>query len=197
MIFGERVTQRCVLRSSCPEERVAEWAEQCGWDLVAGHDPEDDMSDYERIWLTDTRLTFHYVDDPVAGIRFVFLAGSDPATAAQYERELREALEPWSESDLINEVASAPTGPACARAVLRAASGAPREPDARFEKLIRAALRDPDPQMRKVGILAVTYVGWRVFQTELVDLLENDSDAEVRDMCAAALRAFERFEGKA
>ena len=195
MIFGERVTRRYVLRSSCPEERVAEWAEQRGWGLFAGHDPHDGVPDYERIWLTDARLTFHYVDDPVAGHRFVFLAGSDRPSAPRYERELREALDPWSESDLVDEVMPSSTGPDRAVAVMRAATGAPREPDARFEALIRDVLRDPEPQLRKVGVLAVVYIAWPVFHAELADLRDSDGDAEVRDLCAAALRAFERSEG--
>lgn len=193
MIFGDRVTPRYVLRDLLSREAVERYAEDRGWDLVAGQDADPEAgTEYERIWLTDTTLTLHYVEDRVARYAYVFLAGDDLEAVERIVPDLMRVLEPWTPAELLDGVRKAAPGPDRGRAVLRAAIGAPLDFDQEFFDCVRSALEHPEPPMREIGILATSYAAWPRYRPPLEAIARDDPDAEVREMAQAALRAFDR-----
>lgn len=193
MIFGDRVTPRYVLRDLLSREAVERYAEDRGWDLVAGQDADPESgTEYERVWLTDTTLTLHYVEDRIARYSYVFLAGDDREAVERIVPDLMRVLEPWTPAELLDGVREAKPGPDRGRAVLRAGIGAPLDFDQEFFDCVRSALAHPEPPMREIGILAGSYAAWPQYRPLLEAIARDDPDAEVREMAQATLRAFDR-----
>jgi hypothetical protein len=194
VIFGDRVTPRYILRDFPAREQVEEFADANEWPLVseAPGDPERYVSKH-TIWLTPTTITLDYEEEYVSQHAYAYYRGRDLEAIPELVGKLEDALHPWTREELLSAVSNSRTGPERARAVMRAALGAPLEFDQEFFEAVKSCMEAHDAPLRNAAAFAAGSASWPQFRPLLERIASQDPEMEVREMAQGVLRAYNKF----
>jgi hypothetical protein len=191
--FYEHRTDRRVLTQDPGIEGMDQYAARNGWPLISElpADPKRGVL-YDREWLVQDDLMFHYGIDDVSGNAFFYLNGDDLNEAERVDAEAADELMTWTLEGLAEAVGSATTPAERGRALLRLGLGAPRHFHQRVFDEIKSAVEDEDENIRNAGVYATTYAPLPPYRPLLEQVRRRDPSPQLRESAAAALDAFDR-----
>jgi hypothetical protein len=131
-------------------------------------------------------------DDPSSGLRYFMITGPQAedtaallrAAVACYTHE--ELLAWWDQGVATDDVDDR------VDAILVLGTNAPPCPDERYTTRIRAALRDPDHDVRNAAVVAAAYTEWLDLLPDLERVADEDSDEAARARAAYVAGAWKR-----
>ena len=145
---------------------------------------------YELLYTDPERQTWlHYVDDYIAEMRYVVVAGRD---VEEGSAEVARGLPVYDPDALIAWALSATDPREVALAVRHVAVAAPAAFDPAFFSALEHGLTHPDPATRVMAIRACAYPAWPELRPVLTTMRDTDSNPRVRDAAAGLLSALEQ-----
>lgn len=158
-----------------PEGPIEELAWIFG--LVDADSPED-TEDVEAVVV-------HWIEDQRFQVDYLAVEGDDPESVADW---LRGELPLHSDQSLSQLTASTRDDMALMRALRRlGVNYAGREFDSVSYGLLRWALHDPEPLVRRSALLAASLLNWHQLVPLLTYVSETEGDATVREQAATTL----------
>ncbi|GLY68592.1 hypothetical protein [Amycolatopsis taiwanensis] len=125
-----------------------------------------------------------YYDDWDVRLSYLIFYGAEAGKVSEAFKTAEARLDTWSLDELLGEARGASDPDDLAKAVERAAYGAPLEFDERFYALINDALRHNDARVREGGIWAVSMAQYPQFQPLIMTIAETDEEEMLREMAA-------------
>lgn len=174
---------RLVPEQSLGREEIKRLAAKNGWTLV---DEGRDGELFELIWVPGTQQAgIHWIEDDTFQVRYVAVEGPD---GEQVAASLRTELPLHTRSSLVEAAAEAEDSAELMQLLrMVGIQCAGQRADAASLDLLRRAVHDPEPLVRRTALLAASILDW----PELEDLLErvrrHDDDAVVREEAAETL----------
>ncbi|MFE1364774.1 HEAT repeat domain-containing protein [Streptomyces anulatus] len=157
--------------------------------------PEAEQSPNSEIWLTeDHRTAAVWVRDELLDVSYISVQGIESRVLAE---RIRSVLPMDGIPQLQARVIADRDPDVLMDSILRAAVLACSGFDPQAFTFLQWALRDPDPLVRRVALLAVSVTGWRDFSPILEEISEKDPIDEVRKQAARVLNSILRPEGDA
>lgn len=164
--------KKLVLKPTSGENDVRLIAMVHGWELQADI-PAGDTPRQIHYAMPDGQTAVVYVEDTLLQTYYLVLNGPAEDDA---ERKVHAGLEVYSPSDLRRLLNPDVDTYDALRLVGAAAQMAPEGFDQRTFDLFSAALGNPDFEVRRGAIFAITYVPWRQFRDILLDIMAKDPD---------------------
>ncbi|MBV9883213.1 MAG: HEAT repeat domain-containing protein [Sphingomonadaceae bacterium] len=191
--MGER---KVILDHEVLPEDFREGAARMGWELVKEH-PAGRDSTYEQIYRAgrEGTSTVHYIEDQFVKVRYVFIRGPEADELAEQVMDIFDhapdaSLLAAAEKDredlqtMVNWMLSA--------TVLGDQAG-----HERLVALIEKRLAHEDPGVRRIALLAASWLEWPDFRATIERMAEADPDEDVRADAAKLAGAYrQRDEGK-
>lgn len=147
-------------------------------DRDAGTSYELVLEDIERgSWID-------YVEDLLVDVPYVTTYGPEQEALA---RVVADALNAWSDEELLKAWDRARSLDEAARAVLLLGVAAPPRYSEPFFTRIKAGLEHADADIRNAAVVAIGYRGWAAFHPILVALQTSDPDEILRQRCQLIL----------
>jgi hypothetical protein len=169
--------RRLVFTNIVRSEAFERLAEHLGWRLVGK--TQSDVST-EAAWVApEIGAAVTYVDDRVIGLQYLAVEGTSETILAVAQKV--DPFLPFYTHESVKKflMRGAPEyDPVLALYV--AALIAPPWGDPEILDWFRAAMKDPDPRIRRAAYFATTYPGWREFDEMLKERSEHDPDSEAR-----------------
>ena len=188
--------RRILLDPDCTPEVFRAVADAAGWELIR-ESPPSGLLALELIYRPDAAATttIHYVEDSYIKVRYAVVRGpqADPFAEDLMERVayapvevVLEAAE--DESEGLQHVISW---------MLSATALADQAGHARLVRLIEARLRHGNAAVRRVALVAATWLEWPDFRATVERLASDDPDQDVRSQAGKLAAAYRmRDEGK-
>ncbi|RJO72542.1 hypothetical protein D5S18_22490 [Nocardia panacis] len=189
--FGSR---RRVLLPGPGEAEAEAFCAAHAWRRVAEGwlDPQT-KREYKITWSCGPAVQFHYVEDDLAGQRYVQTSGSNLHILNLYAGFADEELPIWQLEDLIEQVDLAADPIRRGLALIRLGVGAPPILDDAVFTRIAAGLADSAKEVRDMSILASLYAAYSSLRPLLRSVSENDEVQDLRDRAGAILAAFDNM----
>lgn len=159
------------------------------WRLARIVDTPDRSHPYEEIWLSrDERTAIHLMEDDVVGVTYALLDGE---RTDDYSAQLEEDL-PTIGAGRATDWLGEAQGDERVTAISHLAVAAdPHAEDAAQLEAYRAALDDPDPDVRSAAAIGAAYLVWPGLLEPLRRLASGDEDADVRRWALRGAAALE------
>ncbi len=139
---------------------------------------EEDNLYFEDVWTTaDGRTAISYVDDPRYEVRFLWVRGEK---LRELLHEASKYLAFYDDEELLEDTARVVTVGDGMRAVYRVGVNFPKYHPGPYQ-VFAAYLRHAHPMMRTAALKAIAYHLWPETEPLLADVVDADSDPEVRD----------------
>ncbi|NET62239.1 MAG: hypothetical protein F6K47_40875, partial [Symploca sp. SIO2E6] len=186
--FVEMIFLRLILKNNVSVERVETLAWERDWYL---HDfiPPTDEEVYEQIWLTqDENTSIHYVEDPLIGIRYLFIDGLNQVEICD---KISSSLDIFRREEIFNMVHTAVSAEEYVRAIYHVGIIANHDYNMEIFEIFKLAFAHPETKVRNAAILATAYVGWREFEELLRDIIDCDPEEKVRDFANFTLKSLQ------
>lgn len=161
---------------------------QLGWQLI-GTPSTNHVGVRQFIWSTfGGQATIYYTFDPTLKVGFLDFEGSksEEAIGQAYAtfpvylpEDLRELIEPEEEED------------SAMRKLARTAAAAQSNLKPAYKEVFSSGFQHRSPRVREGAAYAVMYTGQAELANLLIEVFENDSSLEVRNMAQEGLRFFE------
>jgi hypothetical protein len=176
-----------VLAPDVTREEVKAVARERRWLwLAASGDAESDRR-YELSFSDESNTHFVcYREDPVLGLALLQLDGPDPATFAE---SLRAALPLLGPRALLGRFSEASTYAETAFAIAALGASSPREPSPEWRQAFGRALAHPEPELRKIALMALSGAAWPGALELIERVAEEDDDVEVGALACELLDA--------
>ncbi|MEU1283916.1 hypothetical protein [Kitasatospora sp. NPDC005856] len=189
--FGSR---RRVLRPGPGEAEVEAFCAAHAWPRVREGwlDPETKW-EYKITWSCGPAVKIHYVEDELAGQRYVQTSSSNMQLLEHYARIADEELPVRTLEDLIEQVDLAEEPIPRGLALIRLGVGAPTGSDSEVFARIAAGLEDSAKEVRDMSILASLYAAYPNLRPLLKSVSEQDAVQDLRDRARATLAAFDNM----
>ncbi|MFE7588074.1 hypothetical protein ACFU6K_01650 [Kitasatospora sp. NPDC057512] len=189
--FGSR---RRVLRPGPGEAEVEAFCAAHAWPRVGEGwlDPEAKW-EYKITWSCGPAVKIHYVEDELAGQRYVQTSGSNLQILEHYARIAEEELPVWNLEDLVEQADLAENPIRRGLALIRLGVGAPTRIDSDVFARIAAGLEDAAKEVRDMSILASLYAAYPSLRPLLESVSENDEVQDLRDRARSILAAFDNM----
>jgi hypothetical protein len=144
----------------------------------------------ETIYNVRGKPTFlHYIEDTFLGFPYIAVSGEN---ANELAERVAKHIQLVSREDLVRGFAASPSDPVALKRLLgHAFLLAPTQFDPKFDAYFHAGFTNKSPEVRRLAVVGVGYVGWPELAKPLRDLAENDPDADVRRDARAMLNALE------
>ena len=169
---------RLVLRDQWDDSAIAGVFSDNGCRFI-GEEAGDRHSPRQLLWERG-RARFHYVEDPITGLRFLMVAGEEVEQEVGW---LEQRFEPLSREEIVDRFARARSPEDKAAAMfLAAVSASPDSLDPEVFSLLHEGLKDGDPYVRFQAVGAMSYLGWVEFLPSLEQLRDGDPDEQVSDV---------------
>jgi hypothetical protein len=180
-----------ILRDYPAQARLTAYAEGNGWPLLATfeEDPEQGTV-HELIWAVDPAVSLHYAEDRLTQSAYVLASGASRADVDRLGRRLGEELETIPLQELLRDCDESREPREIGRAVTRLTLGAPRDFDAAVFRRVERVLAHEDPDVRRMGVWAVSFMPWPEYRPLLAEMADGDADPEVRDTAADLVAAY-------
>ncbi len=133
-------------------------------------------------------------EDALTGVHYFTIWG--PAEA-EIAREIRELVNSYTERELIewwDRAAASDDVDDKVDAVLFLGAGAPSVPDDAINDRLRAALQDPDKDVRNAAVVGAAYADWDVLKPDLEAVAAGDPDGTIRARANVVLANWGRQE---
>ncbi|PUB21620.1 HEAT repeat protein [Promicromonospora sp. AC04] len=173
---------RLVPQESLGREGIELHASRNGWTLVdAG---AQDGEPFEQIWVpADLEAGIHWVEDDLFKVSYLAVEGPD---AERMVASLRAELPLHTVTSLTE--AGSQGSDALMKALRMLGIQCVGQPfDADSLALLRRALADPEPMVRRTALLAASIMDWPELEVLLEHVSLHDDDALVRDEAAETL----------
>ncbi|MFC8798765.1 HEAT repeat domain-containing protein [Promicromonospora sp. NPDC057138] len=173
---------RLVPQESVGREEIELHASRNGWTLIdAG--PQDGTL-FEQIWVpADLEAGIHWVEDDLFKVDYIAVEGPDRERAVA---SLRAELPLHTAASLAE--AGSQSIDALIKALRMLGIQYKDQPvDADALDLLRRALADPEPIVRRTALLAAALLDWPELEAPLEHASLHDDDAVVRDEAAETL----------
>lgn len=170
---------RIVFKSADEVSNVRKVAVNHFWDLVryTSPDPENYIP-YELYLKADEGdIDVVYVDDPISECSYVIVSGEDKDDAIAL---IKENTEFWSAEEMFSAWERASTDTEKILALLRIGVGAPYKYDEHFAVRLKEGLSSNYEQVREAALAAIGYRDWNEFDSNLLDVAENDPSENCR-----------------
>jgi hypothetical protein len=160
-------------------------ARELGWSLYRAGGP-DILEPYTATWRVEGQdVSVQYTEDDLLGARYVMISGSrvEDASAA-----LEDRLETVTLDAAVEGFASAPTVERRGESLVRAVIAA--DPDVvqpAVLAVIRDALSDPAPDLRRTAIATCTYLTWNDLDPLLAEVTRQDPEPDVVGFASEAM----------
>lgn len=164
--------KKLVLKPTSGENDVRLIAMIHNWELQADI-PAGDKPRQIHYAMPDGLTSVVYVEDTLLQTYYLILNGPAENDA---ERKVHAGLEVYAQSDLRRLFDPDADTYDALRLVGAATVMAPEEFDQRTFDLLCAALRNPDFEVRRGAVFAITYLPWRPFRALLLDIQAKDPD---------------------
>jgi len=190
-------TSRRLVLKHCPaREEASRMADQHGWTKYSEMPIEEGESDsVEVLWRVRPGLAFFYVENYLSDDCAVGLIWSEPPVDSEGEellREIEQGVDVWSVNELLGAIDTAESDVELARALMRAALGAPVDFDPRFLERISRALSHPEPMVRETAVAAMMYPAWPQFRPVLRKVAQEDPSERVLARAMTILESYDR-----
>ncbi|WP_370417399.1 hypothetical protein AB8O64_01470 [Streptomyces sp. QH1-20] len=187
--FGSR---RRVLKESKGEAEVAAFCSAHDWPRAReGWLDPDTKWEYKITWSCGPAVQLHYVEDGLAGCRYVQTSSTNSALLATYVEMADEELSFWSRGELLRDVDDSADPLSKGRGLIRMGVGAPIGEDPEVITRIQCGLRNSAREVRDMSILAAFYAKYPQLRTTLREVAEEDQDGELRLRARAILEAYD------
>ncbi|MFC8801648.1 HEAT repeat domain-containing protein [Promicromonospora sp. NPDC057138] len=177
-------------------EDIQAFAEESGWTPVDVRQPDGPIE--ELAWVlgladadspedTDDveTLVVHWIEDQRFQVDYLAVEGD---SSEWFADSLRDALPLHSDESLLQMTANTRDDMALMRALRRMGIHcAGREYDAVSYDLLRWALHDPEPLVRRNALLAASLIGWPQLVPLLTAVIDTEKDLTVRQQAVTTL----------
>ncbi|MES4906173.1 MULTISPECIES: hypothetical protein [unclassified Streptomyces] len=182
-------SRRLILRVWRATDEVDRLVTAWGWPQLAVSVSVDLFEQPSSVsWGDDARLVMTCYDDWDVRLSYLIFFGGDAGEVSEAFESAEAQLDTWSLDELLAEVRSASDPDDLAKAVERAAYGAPVEFDERFFAVIDDALRHNDARVREGGLWAVSMAQYPQFQPQIMAIAGTDEVEVLREMAAVLVR---------
>ncbi|MEU5213458.1 HEAT repeat domain-containing protein [Streptomyces sp. NPDC020742] len=167
--------------------RMHRLAEQLNWIPVA-LDPSDDDQIFEEVWaLGDYGTAVHWIEDDVFRVHYIAIEGE---SASQVTAEIRDNVEVHTPSSLTDLAISQRETSDVMDSLRMLAIQSSEEFNPALFAVIRWALNDPEPVVRRVALLASSIMSWKQLDPLLEYLSQHETDEVVRAEARESLKIF-------
>ncbi|MGK5550110.1 hypothetical protein ACSNOI_00710 [Actinomadura kijaniata] len=184
-------SRRLLLRGWRAIDQVEQLAAAWGWPQrevsVSAPDPFEEPSSVSW-WGDAQRLVMTHYDDWDVRLSYLIFTGADAGEVREAFESAEARLDTWSLDELLAAARDASDPDDVAKAVERAAYGAPKEFDERFFTVIDDALRHDDARVREGGIWAASMAQYPQLQPQLMVIARTDEMERLREMAAVLVR---------
>jgi len=180
---------RIVPKTKDPMTPFVELSRQRKWHLRAAfaRDPAARTAGEITYWVPDRNTIVNLRDDVITGVHYFTIDGPHEAEVAE---EIRSVIESYTEPELLawwDRGAASNDIDDKVDAVLFLGVGTPATPTDDYLNRIRAALADPDKDVRNAAIVASGYADWPVFKPDLERIADSDPDETARQRAAVVV----------
>lgn len=179
--------RRVVLMPTVTDEDVAFVAGLNDWSHVGSIGPNENS--FERRWQTPDETYVTFVQDLNFQVQYLSIDGPSADTWEQFAHEKFSTLDLPRIVALSRQATSKPDRISALYYIGVAGSG---EYDPGAGAVLREALADPDPDLRRAAIFAALYTGWPEIRPLLERARDHDDDSAVRELAAGALASLAR-----
>jgi hypothetical protein len=191
--MSEQLQEYAILEDDVDHDRFVKFAQKQG--LVRHHTNaiQGDNEYFEDVWTTpDHHTAIHYVDDPRYEVRFLWIRGEK---LRELLHEASKYLAFYDDDELLEDTAHVVTLGDGMRAIYRVGIGFPTYHPGAYQ-VFAAYLQHTHPQMRKAALKAIAYHLWPESQPLLAEVVNMDSDLEVREYAQPILEGLRQKYGK-
>ncbi|WP_327129800.1 hypothetical protein [Streptomyces sp. NBC_01727] len=182
----------CQAGATEAEEQAERCAESLGWPCRGEIPADPDQGiPYEVQWWAGPGLILHFLVDDLSGSAAVCVSG-DSRDVVEAAVELVKSQIPFNSFEgLRNAVDTAVGSMDAARALIRAAIGAPQDFDDGLFSRVGSLLFGADPVLQEAAVWAVSYAPWPEFRAVLREFLSVSSDERLVLTARTVLEGFE------
>jgi hypothetical protein len=171
---------RLVPKDDDPYEETNELIERLGW--VQSPDFSDDLFEWE---VPGTDTVVRWIVDGDTGVRFFVIEGPERQRVAE---QIEGSIDPLRAKDFESYLAQFHGDQGLMEGLYTVAAAAPEQCDRRVIEILERYMRDEDPLIRRVALLATAITAWPEFAAPVRRHLD-DPDPAVAEAAEAALRS--------
>ncbi|MFF9479726.1 HEAT repeat domain-containing protein [Streptomyces sp. NPDC014733] len=165
-------------------ERMHDLAEQLNW-VPVDLEPSDNAQLHEEVWaLGDYRTAIHWIEDDVFRVHYIAVEGE---SSAQVISEIRNHVEVHTSASLADLATGERDTLTIMDSLRMLAMQSSEDFDPEIFAVVRWALNDPEPVVRRVAVLASSIMPWRKLDPLLEYVSRHDPDEAVRADAREAL----------
>ncbi|GAA3184466.1 hypothetical protein GCM10017688_44080 [Streptomyces ramulosus] len=168
-------------------ERMHRLADQLNW-IPVDLGPSDNAQPHEEVWaLGDYRTAVHWIEDDAFRVHYIAVEGESRAQAVS---DIRNHVEVHTSASLAGLVTGERDTLAVMDSLRMLAMQSSEEFDPEIFAMVRWALNDPEPAVRRVALLASSIMPWAQLDPLLEYVSRHDLDEAVRTDAREALAIF-------
>jgi hypothetical protein len=175
---------RLVLKSNVTRDDISGIAWQEDWELF-DIIKQDEHNPFRKIWVTRNEQSgIHYIEDFLLELPYLEIKGENQEKLGDV---IRSKIGIYDLDELHADIQNSKTSDQLIAAIYRLGAALYGDYNAELFHDFEHCFSHPDHEVRKAGIFASIYVGWKEFKEPLERLRDEDPDESVKKFATTTL----------